>query len=249
MTRTIDLNADLGEGCGDDEGLMEVISSANIACGGHAGDEMSMRTALQLAKRHGVAAGAHPSYPDKEHFGRRSMTVEPEALLETLSMQIANLAGFAAEEFVTLRHVKPHGALYNDAARDPALAAVVLAAIRKVLPDAALVGLANSALEQAAHAAGHPFIAEGFADRVYTEEGFLLPRSEEGAVIEAESCRIAQALALAKGRPVATAKGDDITIPVETICVHGDTPGALNSAKAIRAALEHDGLAVRVATP
>ena len=128
MTRTIDLNADLGEGCGDDEGLMEVISSANIACGGHAGDEMSMRTALRLAKQHGVAAGAHPSYPDKEHFGRRSMAVEPEALLESLSMQIANLAGFAAEEGVTIHHVKPHGALYNDAVRDPALAAVVLAA-------------------------------------------------------------------------------------------------------------------------
>lgn len=245
MTKTIDLNADLGEGCGDDDGLMSVITSANIACGGHAGDTASMREALRLARAHGVAAGAHPSYPDRENFGRAPVTLTAEEIEESLVAQLSTLRALAEEEGVPLIHVKPHGALYNEAAKNAGLSAVILAAIRKVLPRAALVGLANSETERAALAGDHPFIAEGFADRTYTEEGCLLPRAEEGAVIEAESCRIAQALALAKGRPVATATGGDITIPVETICVHGDSPGALKSAQGIRAALEKEGLAVK----
>lgn len=253
MTRAIDLNADLGEGCGDDEGLMAVVTSANIACGGHAGDEASMRAALRLAKAHGVAAGAHPSYPDRENFGRQSLEIEPHLLKMVLIEQIRRLKHLAEEEGVSLTHIKPHGALYNDAAVDPALATVVAEAARRGVSGAALVGPprgeATGALAEAAAREGLAYRAEGFADRAYRPDGRLVSRSEPGAVIGDEDARLAQALALARGEPVTSPSGETVSLAVDTICLHGDSPGALESARAIRVALEEAGLRIEAPRP
>lgn len=241
----IDLNADLGEGCGDDDGLMAIISSANIACGGHAGDEASMRAALKLAKSFGVSAGAHPAYPDREGFGRRSLDIDKGILGMSLVEQISSLQKLAGEVGLTLQHVKPHGALYNDAADEESLAREVVSAIQAAAPGAAVVGLPDSALQVVSAERGVPFIAEGFADRGYTAAGRLVSRRQPDAVIELEDQRVAQALAFAKGRPIQAVTGEVLLIKVQTICLHGDSPGALASAKVIRSALEAQGISVQ----
>ena len=254
MNRQIDLNADLGEGCGDDEGLMAVVTSANIACGGHTGDEASMRTVLGLAKAHGVAAGAHPSYPDRENFGRKSMKLPRKELWWAIYPQIERLCLLAWEDDMTLRHVKPHGALYHDAAADREVAEVIVEATKLALSGAAnaafsIVGPPGGELAAVAEEKGVPYLAEGFADRAYSADGTLVPRSEDGAVIKDDEARIAQALSLAKGEPVKTITGEMIDLPVQTICLHGDSPGALQSAKEIRAALENAGVSVKAVRP
>ena len=247
MSRWIDLNTDLGEGCGDDAGLMSVISSCNVACGGHAGDTASMREAVRLAHAHGVRIGAHPSYPDREGFGRRAMPIEGGNLKAALRQQIASLAAIAAEEGTALTHVKPHGALYNQAAIDAPLARLVSEIVAEGLPGAALVGPPGSELEAAAAETGLSFLAEGFADRAYTAEGRLVPRSEPGAVLECDEDRLAQALQIAREGEVTAHNGLTINLPARTICLHGDSPGALASAHAIRAALEAAGFEIGVA--
>ena len=229
---SIDLNADLGEGCGDDEALLAVVTSANIASGGHAGDAHSMGATVRAAIRHGVAIGAHPSYPDRAGFGRTAMERTPDEIYADVLEQTRALATVVAAQGARLRHVKAHGALYNVAARDRAVADAISRAIVDFDPQLAIVGLAGGAQLLSARAHGLRAIAEVFADRAYRPDGSLVPRGQPGALIEDVDAAVAQALAL-------TRDGAG-----QTICIHGDGPHALAFARAIRAALEADGVAV-----
>lgn len=230
--RSIDLNADLGEGRGDDAVIMPLVSSCNIACGGHAGDEASIRQSLVLAAENGVAVGAHPSYPDKEHFGRRSISLSPEALRESLGGQLHLFGALAKEAKQATHHVKPHGALYHDLSRDDHLAEVFLTAAKEECPGAAIVGLAGSRFLTTCKSLGFKVISEGFADRRYLPDGSLVPREQPDAVIHEPREQARQAVKLANA---------DAPPPVETICLHGDTPGAIDAAKLIRGALMQEG--------
>ncbi len=243
--RFIDLNADMGEYANGDQqaneaALMPLVSSCSIACGGHAGDETTMRKTLRLARAHNVSVGAHPAYPDREGFGRRHLTFEPAALASSLHAQISELHAIAKSEGMILHHIKPHGALYNDAVRNIDLANLIADATGKAI----VVGPQRSALETAARAHGRAFAAEGFVDRLYLASGALTPRSEPGAVIADISVRAKQALAIARGDSFAAADGD-LRLAVKTLCIHSDSPGAVDTAKAVRLALEKDGFAIR----
>lgn len=225
--RGIGLNADVGEGSGE-EPLYALISAANIACGGHTGTEATMREAVTHALRHGVAIGAHPSYPDRAGFGRTSMTMPPADLARTIADQILALADVSDALGARLTHVKPHGALYNDAAGESAIAAVVGEAVRLVSTDLVLVGLAGSPALDVWRRLGLRVVPEGFADRAYEASGKLVSRARSEALIVDPAAAATQALRLA-------ASG------CETICVHSDTPGAARIAAAVRAALEAAG--------
>ncbi len=229
--KTIDLNADLGEGDPYDEELLAVVSSCNIACGGHAGNDESMRATVAAAIVNNVAVGAHPSYPDREGFGRRSDFLHGETLRASLISQIQALNNLAHDQKTSLAHVKPHGALYNDAVNDAELAQTIASAIIEVVPNAAMVGLPGSELQEAAEELSLTFIGEGFVDRAYQDNGQLVPRSEPGAVHETLDLVLPQAAALV-GR-------------VDTLCIHGDTPGAAETARAVRDALEQQGVTIR----
>ena len=245
MSKWIDLNADLGEGCGDDAGILQIVTSCNIACGGHAGDTASMREALGLAKQNGVNAGAHPSYPDRANFGRKEMAIEREALRATLKEQTGALKEIASELGIVLAHVKPHGALYNYAAKNIDAARLIAEIAASMLAQAALIGPPKSCLEVAADEIGLRFIGEGFADRAYEPDGSLRSRALDGAVIqEAEKCAT-QAIEIARDGMVQTYEGVRISLPAQTICLHGDTPGALASAISIHRLLEEEGIDVR----
>jgi UPF0271 protein len=230
--KRIDLNADVGEGCGADEALFELVSSANVACGWHAGDETTMRETVRQALAAGVAIGAHPSFPDRENFGRMPMTRSPEDVRADVTAQVRVLASIVEAAGGRLRHVKPHGALYNQAAKDEALARAIAAAVRDFDPALALVGLAGSASIRAAREAGLRAVEEGFADRAYTAAGELVARGSPGALIDDEARAVRQVHEL-------------IGRGVETICLHGDAPQALAFARRIRASLEAAGLAVK----
>lgn len=221
--RTIDINADLGEGGAHDAELLDLVTSANIACGGHAGSEEIMRRTIQLAIERGVALGAHPGYEDRENFGRREMDLPLEEVTALIERQIRVLANFATEAGARLHHVKPHGALYNQASRDALLAAAVIEGVMRVSRGLIIYAMPHSELAKAARSAGMTLWAEGFADRRYRDDGSLVPRSEPGAVIEDVGEAVAQALQLA---------GNGI---VQTICVHGDGPDAVDFLRAIRA--------------
>lgn len=245
MTARIDLNADLGEGLPNDAMMMPFITSCNIACGGHAGDGDSMLATLRAARDHGVAAGAHPGYPDRDGFGRRRIAMGPGELAASLRMQVKALDRLAGDEGMTLRHVKPHGALYNEASTDEGLAALLADVASDCLPGSFLVGPPGSALERAAAARGLRFLREGFMDRLYTAEGGLVPRSMPGAVIEAIPARVEQALALASGLAVTTREQTPLLLQVDTLCLHGDSSNAPATARAVRGALEAAGIEVR----
>ncbi|MEM9939635.1 MAG: 5-oxoprolinase subunit PxpA [Pseudomonadota bacterium] len=242
---SIDLNADLGEGMPGETELMALVTSCNIACGGHAGDAQSMRAALKLAKQHGVSAGAHPSYPDLEGFGRRDLEISDTGLMDSLKRQVETLRDLAGESDVALTHLKPHGALYNRAAVDPKRADLIVRVARETLPGAALVGPPGSELQRAAERQGLNFFAEAFADRAYQPNGELVPRSVPGAVIEQDEARMAQALSIALQGQVATIEGGQLELPAETICLHGDSPGAVRSAGLIRQALVQAGIEIK----
>lgn len=242
MSKTIDLNADLGEGCGGDAALMSVITSCNIACGGHAGDAISMREALQLAKANGVAAGAHPSFPDRENFGRTRSELRGAELERSLIAQVEALRDIASDLSVSLTHLKPHGALYNMAAEDAGLAQSIVSVLERSLPGAKLFGPPASELENAAEKRGIAFTSEGFADRAYEANGQLRDRAKTGAVIHDAEKQATQALQIATQRTVNSYDGDLISLPVTTICVHGDTPESVSAARKIKAALEREGL-------
>jgi UPF0271 protein len=233
MTNSIDLNADVGEGCGDDAALFALVTSANVACGAHAGDETTMRATIRAALAAGVAVGAHPSYPDRENFGRVAMQRAPAQVYGDVFAQLAALSRIAREEGAELTHVKPHGALYNVAARDAAVADAISAAVADSDPRLAVVGLAGGEQIASAGRYGLRAIREVFADRAYRPDGTLVPRTEPGALIDDADVAAAQALRLARDGTG------------ETICLHGDGPHALAFARRIRAALEAAGIAVR----
>ncbi len=241
----IDLNADLGEGCGDDAAILERVSSANIACGWHAGDADSMRLAVQAAVRSGVAIGAHPGYADREHFGRRELNLPLDSVYSGVLYQIGALEAIVRVEGGRLVHVKPHGALYNQAAKDPALADVIAMAIRDFDPTLKLMGLAGSELIAAAGRHGLESVSEVFADRAYLASGALAPRGQPGAVIEDESVALAQTLAMARGQSIPTLDGSTLSLRAESICLHGDGAHALAFATRIRACLQESGFRVR----
>lgn len=232
----IELNADIGEGC-DDASLMPFLARASIACGGHAGDAASMAAALRLAAEFGVAVGSHPSYPDRTRFGRRALAASAGEIAAWVTQQTEALAEQAVQLGLRLAHVKPHGALYNVAARDAEVAAAIAAAVAAWDPQLALVGLAESHLIAAGRDAGLTVLNEAFADRRYQPDRQLVSRETEGALILDPDAAAAQARELAAGRPVATLGGGAVRIRADTICLHGDTAGAVNIARAVHAAL------------
>ena len=243
--RCVDLNCDLGEEAGHDAELMPLITSANIACGGHAGDANSMRAAVDLARRHGVAIGAHPGLEDRENFGRRELPVTP-AIVEALVLaQVQLLERIVRSGGARLAHVKPHGALYNLAACDAALARSVAAAVHQADPGLILVGRAGSQLVAAGSAAGLRVASEGFADRTYQSDGSLTVRSRADALISDEAAAVAQVLRMVREGLVRATDGRDVPITVDTICIHGDGPHAVGFARRLRAELAAAGVAVQ----
>ena len=248
--RTIDLNCDVGESygawtLGDDAAVMPHVTSANVACGFHAGDAGVMRRTVALAVQHGVAVGAHVSFPDLQGFGRREMKLAPAEVRDLVQYQLGALAAIAAVEGARLAHVKPHGALYNMAARDRALADAIARAVREVDATLALYGLAGSALVEAARDADLVAVEEGFADRSYEPDGSLTPRSLEGAVHAGREVAVAQALALVRDGRVRARGGAGVAVRVDTICIHGDGSDAAGFARALRAAFAASDVAVR----
>ncbi len=246
----IDLNGDVGEGYGAwappvDEELVPLVSSANVACGFHASDPGLMRRTVRLAKRHGVAVGAHPSFPDRVGFGRRMLAATPQEIEDDVVYQVGALLGCCRAEGVPLVHVKPHGALYGAAARDPAVARAIVAAVRAVDPSLWLVALAGSVLAREARAAGLACVEEAFADRGYARDGTLLPRGAPGALVTDPAAVAERVSRIAREGVVSAADGADLAVAAGTVCVHGDTPGAVAVARAIRARLEREGVAVR----
>ena len=244
MSGSIDLNADVGEGYGQDAALMSLISSANIACGYHAGDADSMREAVALARDCLVAVGAHPSFPDREHFGRREMRLSADDIHECIRAQVEALATVAAAEGTRVRHVKPHGALYNMAARDEEVAEAVARAVHDADPALLLFGLSGSMLMKVAGRIGLRTVSEVFADRAYRADGSLLPRDQPRSVLHDERSVAARAVGMAREGTVVAVNGDAIGVRAETICVHGDTPGAAALARRIRDDLVRSGVTI-----
>lgn len=243
----IDLSADVGEGATGDAALIPLMSSVNVACGGHAGDEATMARTVELARAAGAVVGAHPGYPDREGFGRRALPIPASELEASLVEQIRLLGRVAAGLGVAVAHVKPHGALYNAAVNDAALAGLVARAVRAAAPGAALVGLAGSALVEAGRAAGIPVLAEAFADRAYEPDGRLRSRSLPGALLDEPVAAAAQALSIARDGLVRALDGSWVPVRADTLCLHGDTPAAPALARAVRSALEAAGVVISAA--
>jgi UPF0271 protein len=239
----IDLNADVGEGY-DDRPLLPFLTSVNIACGGHAGDERTMIDVVRAAAALGLALGAHPSYPDREHFGRREMAMESTALGRAVRAQVTALAEVAAVAGFRLAHVKPHGALYNTAAQDLDTARVVARAVGEVDPTLRLVGLGGSRLLEAGREIGLGVAAEAFADRRYAPDGSLAPRALERAVIRDAGEAADQAVRIVFDHEVLTLDGTRVAVVADTLCIHGDTDGAVAIAAAVRRRLEQAGVVV-----
>lgn len=244
MTVQVDLNADLGEGAPTDEALLDVITSANIACGGHAGDEASMRRTVRLAASRAVGVGAHPSYPDRVGFGRRVVSISPAALVASLIEQIQALSAIAVREGVSLQHVKAHGALYHVAVTDEAIAGAIGQAVRSVDPGLILVALAGSRPEGIWHAMGLHVAREAFIDRGYTAAGTLIPRDQAGALLTDPAGAAARAVRMVRDGVVASVQGRDVPVQADTLCVHADTPGSHHIAAAVRQALESSSIRV-----
>jgi len=247
--KTIDLNCDMGESfgaytIGADEAVMPSITSANVACGFHGGDPSVMRRTIRLARDHGVAVGAHPGFPDLVGFGRRDMRVAPQEVEAFVLYQIGALAGIARGEGLRLAHVKPHGALYNMAVRDRSLADAIARAVASFDRSLIFFALPNSDLVRAGQSAGLQVALEGFADRAYEPDGSLTPRSRAGAVICDEETVVRRAVRMATQGVVVAADGSEVAMPVDTICTHGDTPGAQSLTRALRAGLEREGVKV-----
>jgi len=246
--RRLDLNADVGEGDAEsDEALLRLVTSANVACGLHAGDQNTMRATVAMAMQNSVAVGAHPGYDDREGFGRRPMRLTAEEINDLLLHQLDALDAIARSEGTVVRHVKPHGALYNQAEGDGALAVAIVTAIRAFDPGLRLVGRAGSAMARAAQTLGHPFTPEAFADRRYRPDGSLLPRSEQAAVLTDPEAVASQVRSLVTDGEVVATDGSHVPVAFETLCLHGDTPGSAGLATRIRRELS--ALGVRVSAP
>jgi 5-oxoprolinase (ATP-hydrolysing) subunit A len=245
----IDLNCDMGESfgrweLGEDDAALAVVTSANIACGFHAGDPLVIQRTVQQAALHQVAIGAHPGYPDLQGFGRREMSLSPAEAEALILYQISALSGFCRAAGVDLVHVKPHGALYNQAAKDLRLAEAIARGVKRFSADLILVGLAGSKLLEAGLSNNLRVASEGFPDRAYDPDGSLLPRRLPGAVLESTGEICAQAVRLAREGIQITGEGGARAIQVDTLCIHGDHPGAALRAAAVRAALEAQGIQI-----
>jgi len=245
MKAELDFNCDLGEGCGDDAAIIPLISSASIACGGHAGDADTMRATVALCLQHGVAIGAHPSLPDREHFGRRDLPVTPTETRAFVSRQIEALATIASDQGTRLRHVKPHGALYNMSVRRDDIADAIAQATASFDTALVLVGLPGSALLSAGSRAGLRTAAEAFADRSYESDGSLTPRQVAGAVLSTPAQVAERVVRMVRDGEVAARDGSVLSLRADTICVHGDTPAAARLAAAVRTALEAAGIELK----
>ena len=241
----LDFNCDLGEGCGNDDAIVPLVSSASIACGGHAGDATSMRATVALCLAHGVAIGAHPSFEDREHFGRRELRLSADAIHASVTRQVEALGGICAALGTRMHHVKPHGALYNVAARDRQVADAVAGAVRAVDPSLILFGLSGSCLTDAGSALGLRVAHEVFAERAYGADGRLAPRGTPGAVIEHLDASLAQVRRLLRDGVVDARDGSAIPLRADTLCLHGDRPDAVAFARALRTVLESEGVSVR----
>lgn len=250
MTTIVNLNADLGESfgaweMGSDREMLEVVNTANIACGFHAGDPLVMRDTLRLARAAGVSVGAHPSYPDLQGFGRRAMKMDPAELEAILIYQIAALAGMARAEGLPLGHVKPHGALNNAACQDLALARTVVRAIQVFDPGLILLAPACSRLVEAGHEVGLPVVEEIFADRAYLDDGNLVPRSRPDAMIHGAEAALAHVAAMLEEQALISVNGVRLPTRIGSICVHGDGPAAVATARHLRAELTARGYDLR----
>ena len=246
----IDLNADLGESfgrwlLGNDAEVMKSITSANVACGFHAGDPGVMRATVQMARDAGVAIGAHPGFPDLVGFGRRNMAASPREVEDLVLYQVGALAGIAAADGVRLQHVKAHGALYNMAVRDRSLADAIARAAASLDRALLLFALPGTELLKAGEAAGLRVVAEGFADRAYEHDGSLVSRTKPGSVIHDVDTVVDRAVRMARDGIVVTAEGQEIAMRVQTLCTHGDTPGSHHLTRTLREALERSGIMVR----
>jgi UPF0271 protein len=241
----LDFNCDLGEGCGDDAAIIPLLSSANIACGFHAGDARTMRDTVALCQRHGVAIGAHPSFPDREGFGRREFQVTPDAVYSLTRQQLDALQAIAHAQGARVHHLKPHGALYNLAARDRAIADAIAEATHDVDPGLWLVGLSGSALTAAGEALGLRVAHEAFAERRYEADGTLTPRGRPDAVIDALDDALAQVRGLLRDGVVVARTGERVALRMDTLCLHGDRADAAAFARALRATLEAEGVRIR----
>lgn len=249
MDGRIDLNCDMGEGfgawrMGTDEAIMPFITSVNIACGFHAGDPDTMRRTVECAVRHGVAVGVHPGFPDLIGFGRRDMNVTPEEARNFVLYQIGALSGFVRAQGARLSHVKPHGALYNRAARDAQLASAIALAVKEFEPSLIFIGLANSELVRAGERLGLRVASEVFADRTYQPDGSLTSRRLPHALVRDPLEAAARVVRMVREGKVKTIDGQDCSVRADTVCIHGDTPDALQFAQTVRRALEEAGLEV-----
>lgn len=247
MNLSVDLNADLGEGSGHDAELFELISSANIATGFHAGDSDTMHSAISAAKKHGVAIGAHPSFFDRENFGRREMTIPVEEVFDAVAYQLGIFQAIACALDVQANHVKPHGALYNMAVRDANLADAIARAIESVDPKLILFAPDKSELARGGEAHGLQIAREIFADRNYLNDGWLVPRTRPDALLHDPGEAAERVLRMLHEGKVRSVDGRDVEVCGETICVHGDTPGAVDFARELRSRLEREG--VKISAP
>lgn len=240
----VDLNADLGEGCANDEALLQLVSSANIACGFHAGDAQTMLQSVRWAMQYGVAIGAHPSFPDRENFGRTAMQLPPETVYAQVVYQLGALAAIARAEGGKMVHVKPHGMLYNQAATDPALAEAIARAVHSVDSSLKLVGLAGSELIRAGERIGLATSQEVFADRRYQSSGNLVPRSQPDALIESDELALQQTLMMVQQQRVVSRDGVAVPVQADTVCLHGDGEHALAFARRLREAFRQQNIQV-----
>ena len=245
----IDLNADLGEGFGhsrllEDEALLDLVSSANIACGFHAGDATTMRDTVRAAKPRGVSLGAHPSYPDIPGFGRRELGLSPQDIRFHVARQLHALRDVCAAEHAKLSYVKPHGALYNRAAKDSAAADAIVRAICEVDSSLLLLGLAESEMARAAERGGVGFAAEAFIDRAYKPDGSLAKRTEPGAVLHDVPAAVDRAITLVKSNTIVADDGSQLRVSAQSLCVHGDNPDAAPMLRELRARLEEAGVSI-----
>jgi UPF0271 protein len=243
----LDLNADLGEGVGDDAAMLDIVSSANVACGGHAGDEDTMRVTVRAAKARGVIVGAHPGFADRENFGRKRLMLPPEEFDASVRAQVRTLVEIAEEEGWPVRYVKLHGALANMAAEESAVMALCLAAVEGLVADMAVLAIDNSAQVEAAEALGFRTIREAYADRAYQPEGLLVPRQMPGAVLHDPTEIAARAVRLAGEGEIAAADGTIVRTQARSLCIHGDTPDAVAIARAVKDALASAGVEIRAA--
>jgi 5-oxoprolinase (ATP-hydrolysing) subunit A len=245
MKLHVDLNADLGEGAGHDEELFELITSANIATGFHAGDADSMRAAISAAKTHRVAVGAHPSFFDRENFGRQELAVAADEVLEAVTYQLGVFQAIAEAVGVQPNHIKPHGALYNMAVRDAKLADAIARGAKSIDPSLILFAPGQSKLARAGQAHGLQIAHEVFADRNYLANGSLVPRTRPDALLQDPDEGAARMLRILREGKVRSVDGTEVDLSAETICVHGDTPDAVQFARALRVTLEKEGVEIR----